>query len=380
MSTFARRYVVVKSYYGLGGDLCTLLGAWRLARRLDRHLVVDWSGGRYGSVADGNLFARFFSSPHVLSPADVLGLAGMSAFPREWQGRTALPPVTYLEGVDLTRSRPEDVPPDCTAQCIVITRDSSQLMPNLAEFGLLAAELVLREELEGSVASLIGTLATKKHSIGLHFRHGNGERKVMAPDPRWFRNRINGKLKQLELGSDDLALYVATDCEATLRYFKNYYPGTVSLPKVYRPNGSGALHVARDDLSTDQKIQMAREAVIDMFALARCTTFIGSRGYFSLIPRLLRQDRNCIIYPGVRVVTPDEILVKYAPARSDPVYGPVIKRMKLPIDGLLVQSVGGQRTLRYYEDAVYSVPAGTASLGDDEMLAIRRAVVARRTY
>jgi hypothetical protein len=380
MSTFARRYVVVKSYYGLGGDLCTLLGAWRLARHLDRHLVVDWSGGRYGSVDDGNLFARFFSSPQVLCPADVPGLAGMSVFPKEWQGRSALPPVTYLEGVDLTRSRPEDVPADCTAQCIVITRDSSELMPNLAEFGQLSAELVLREELEASVASLIGALATKKHSIGLHFRHGNGERKVMAPDPRWFRNRINGKLKQLGLESDELALYVATDCEATLRYFKNYYPSTVSLPKVYRPNGSGALHVARDDLSPEQKIQMAREALIDMFALARCATFIGSRGYFSLIPRLLRQDRNCIIYPGMRVVTPDEILVKYTPATSDPVYGPIIRRMKLPIDGLLVQSVDGQRTLRYYEDVVYSVPAATGLPGDDEMLAVRRAVVARRTY
>ncbi|HEU4679840.1 MAG TPA: nodulation protein NodZ [Terrimicrobiaceae bacterium] len=370
----------MKSYYGLGGDLCTLLGAWRLARQLDRELVVDWSGGRYGSVEDGNLFARFFSSPRLLCPADVPGLTSMSVFPQEWHGRAALPPVTYLEGVDLTHSRPDDVPADCSAQCIVITRDSRDLIPKVVEFGRLADELVLREELQAAVAPLIGTLAAKKHSIGLHFRHGNGERKVMAPDPRWFRNRINGKLKQLGLAPDDLALYVATDCEATLRYFRQYYPGTVSLPKAYRPNGSGALHVARDDLSADQKIQMAREALIDMFTLARCATFIGSRGYFSLVPRLLRQGRDCIIYPGVRVVTPDEILVKYAPARSDPVYGPIIKRMKLPIDGLLVQSIDGQRTLRYYEDAVYSIPAGTGSLGDDEMLAIRRAVVARRTY
>lgn len=374
------KFVLVKSYYGLGGDFCVMLSAWRLARQLDRQLVVDWSGGRYGSVDDGRLFSRFFADSEFLAPVDVPGIANMTVFPQEWVGRTALPPVTYLESVDLTRSRPENVPPDCAADCIVITRDTRELLPRLAEYSELARTLRLREEIQSSVDEQQSRFAPYRHSIGIHFRHGNGEKKVMSPDPRWFRNRINGKLKQLDLSPEDLGLYVATDCEGTLAYFKRYYPHVIDLPKAYRENGGGAFHVGRDDLSSEEKIHLATEALIDIYTLARCKSFIGSRGYFSLMVRLLREDRDSIVYPGVRVVGADDLLAKYSAAATDAVFGAPIRRMRIPTDGLLVDISDTARTLHYYEDAIMSIPPDQCSLSTDEQLSMRRSIAARRTY
>lgn len=376
----ARRFVLVKSYYGLGGDLCVLLSAWKFAKALGRELIVDWSGGRYGSVEDGHLFRRFFTDPPFLCPADVLSLNAMSVFPAEWHGRVLLPPVTYLKDVDLTRSRPDDVPRDCSADCIVVTRDSRELLPRLGEYAELARVLRPREDIQLAVTQQLGGLKPFRHSIGIHLRHGNGEKKVMAPDPRWFRNRINGQLKQLSLSPEQLGLYVATDCVGTLDYFKRYYPNVIDLPKAYRPNGSGAIHVGRDDLSAEEKVRMAIEALVDMFTLAGCDSFVGSRGYFSLLVRLLRKDAASVVYPGVRVVGGDELPATHAAAASDPVFGVPIRRMRIPIDGLLVERSDAMRTLRYYDDAIMSVPVSQGKLSDDEQLVVRRSIVARRTY
>lgn len=376
----SRRFVLVKSYYGLGGDLCVLLGAWQLARQLGRELIVDWSGGRYGTVDDGNLFRQFFTEPDFLCPADVPGLAEMSVFPPEWVGRTGIAPVTYLAETDLTQSRPDMVPLDCAADCIVITRDSRDLLPQIAGYSALARSLQLQPAIQAEVDALAARLAAHRYSIGIHFRHGNGEKKVMAPDPRWFRNRINGKLKQLDLDPASLALFVATDCQGTLDYFRQYYPNVIDLPKAYRPNGSGAMHVARDDLGAAEKIQMAREALIDLHTLAACKTFVGSRGYFSIVVRLLREDRGVLVYSGVRVISPQDLLASHRPAGSDAVFGPALRRLKMPVDGLLAAVTGETRTLHYYEDELLSVPLAQPALSADEQMAMRRRIVARRTY
>jgi Nodulation protein Z (NodZ) len=376
----SRRFVLVKSYYGLGGDLCVLLSAWLFARERGRELIVDWSGGRYGSVEDGHLFRRFFADPPFLCPSDVPGLDAMSVSPAEWRGRLLLPPVTYLKDVDLTRSRPDDVPLDCVDDCIVITRDSRELLPRLGDHAELAGALRLQEHIQSQVARQLGRLEPFQHSIGIHFRHGNGEKKVMAPDPRWFRNRINGRLKQTGLAPEQLGLYVATDCAGTLEYFKRYYPNVIDLPKSYRPNGGGALHVGRDDLSPAEKVDLAVEALVDIYTLAGCDSFVGSRGYFSLVVRLLRNDAVTVVYPGARVVGNEDIPAERA-AASDPVFGVPIRRMKIPTDGLLVdRSDDAARTLRYYDDAIMSVPADQLRLSDDEQLVVRRSIVARRTY
>jgi hypothetical protein len=376
----SRRFVLVKSYYGLGGDLCVMLGAMQLAAERGRALVVDWSGGRYGSVDDGNLFARFFAEPRVLKPADLPPTDSMTVYPDVWAGRAHLPPVTYLADIDLTQSRPDEVPRDCAADCIVITRDSRHFGKILHDLTPLALTLQPVPRIQQRVDEQVARLRAARYSIGIHFRHGNGEKKVIAPDPRWFRNRINGKLKQRGLQPDEVAVYVATDCKGTLDYFKRYYPLVVDLDKPYRANGEGALHIDRQDLSDEQKIAMADEALIDMYLLSKCNWFVGSRGYFSLFVRILRGAEDNPIYAGTRVFDSYRFTSTYYPIERDPLLAPLMRSARQRMDGLFVHLTPEGRHVHYYDEPLHLVSADKQSLTSAESLALRQAIAARRTY
>jgi hypothetical protein len=373
------RYVLVKSYYGLGGDLCVLLGAIRYAARTRRAVVVDWSGGLYGTVDNGNLINEYFDSPAFSAPS-VLRDRTLSVFPPQWADRIHLPPLSYIAGVDLTLSRPEEVPADCDADCVVITRDSRLLHRKPEDFFTVARSLQPAARIRTAIEATLQKLANGRPSIGIHFRHGNGERKVIPPDPRWFRNRINARIRSLELTPADINLYVATDCGGTLDYFRRYYPNTIDFDKVYRPNGEGALHLNRPDLSAADKMKLADEALIDMYVLSSCDHFIGSRGFFSFYVRLLRGKRGSILYEGPRVFDNYKFTDTFYPAERDPLLGPVLKRARQAIDGLFVMLTPESRKLYYYDDLLYSCGPEMNPLTSEEALSVRLAIAGRRTY
>lgn len=371
--------VLVKSYYGLGGDLCVLIGAMQYAERTRRSVLVDWNGGVYGSVASGRLHEALFEAPSFGTSADLVGRAP-STFPPVWQGRVGLPPLTYLSDVDLTVSRPEEVPADCDADCVVITRDSKRLTRQPELFYASARRLKPVAAVSEAVAALRQQMGQTRPSIGIHYRHGNGERKVIPPDPRWFRNRINARLRSLNLEPADIDLFVATDCKGALDYLSRYYPNTFASEKAYRPNGAGAMHVGRDDLDDAAKLALAHEALIDMYALAGCTYFIGSRGYFSLFVQLLRAGQGTILYEGARLFNNYAFSDSFRPVEADPVMSAALRQARQTPDGLFVRIEENQRRLVYYDEPLYAVGTDVSRLAIEQVQEMRRAIIARRTY
>lgn len=49
-----------RAYFGLGGCLITMIGAWLLADKTSRELILDWRGCRYGRE---NSFSALFDFP-----------------------------------------------------------------------------------------------------------------------------------------------------------------------------------------------------------------------------------------------------------------------------------------------------------------------------
>lgn len=373
------KYVLVKSYYGLGGDLCVLIGAMRLARQTGREMVVDWNGGLYGRTPSGNLINEYFESPCYLTSA-VLSGRELEVFPPHWKPYLDAPPLTYAKDVDLTVSRPEEVPPNCQADCVVITRDSRRLTRSPEDFFATAQSLRPVERIRARVEEITGQMGTARPSIGIHFRHGNGERKVIPPDPRWFRNRINARLRSLGLDASQVSLLVATDCRGVLDYFARHYPNTFATEKAYRPNGEGAMHVGRTDLNDEQKMGLADEALVDMYALAGCSFFIGSRGFFSLFVKLVRGKRHTLLYEGDRLFNQYDFTEQFYPVARDPLLAGALKRARHPLDGLFVRLEADSRQLFYYNDLVFSLPLEEVQIGADELRAMTRAIIDRRTY
>lgn len=373
------KYVLVKSYYGLGGDLCVLIGAMRYAKQTGRELLVDWNGGLYGRTPSGNLINEFFESPRYLTSA-VLDGRDLEVFPPHWKQYLDAPPLTYAKDVDLTVSRPEDVPPNCQADCVVITRDSRRLKRSPEDFYLTAQSLRPVERIRARVGATMDRMDRSRPSIGIHFRHGNGERKVIPPDPRWFRNRINARLRSLGLEADQVSLLVATDCQGVLEYFTRYYPNTFATDKAYRPNGEGAMHVGRTDLNDEQKAGLADEALVDMYALADCNYFIGSKGFFSLFVKLVRGKRHTLLYEGERLFNQYDFTDQFYPVTGDTLLGGALKRARQSLDGLFVRIEADKRNLYYYHDLIFSLPAEHAQIGADEIRTMTRAIIDRRTY
>jgi hypothetical protein len=365
------KYVLVKSYYGLGGDLCVLIGAMQYAERTHRSVLVDWNGGVYGSVASGSLHEALFEAPSFGTSAELHGRT-FNIFPPVWQDRLQLPPLTYLSEVDLTVSRPEEVPADCDADCVVITRDSKRLTRQPELFYPSAKRLKPVAAVRDAVAALRQQMGQTRPSIGIHYRHGNGERKVIPPDPRWFRNRINARLRALNLEPADIDLFVATDCKGALDYFSRYYPSTFASKKPYRPNGAGAMHVGRDDLDDAAKLTLAHEALIDMYSLAGCTYFVGSQGYFSLFVQLL--------YEGARLFNNYAFSDSFRPVTADPVMSAALRQARQTPDGLFVRIEENQRRLVYYDEPLYAVGTDVSKLTIEQVQEMRRAIIARRTY
>jgi hypothetical protein len=363
----------------LGGDLCVLLSAWRFAENCGRKLVVDWSNGFYGEVDTGSLFHKLFDAPTFESIGLYRGRQ-FSVFPPYWANRIDLPPVTYVSGVPLTLSRPEDVPSTCAAECIVLTRDSRRVLSAPGEYFDLAARLKPAAHIVDAVNAHVELLKRARYSIGVHYRHGNGERTVIPPDPNWFVGRIRAHIANQGLRDDEVSIFVATDCGAALDFFRRNFPLTSDLGKEYRPNGAGPLHNGRSDLSSAEKPELATGALTDMYVLSRCDAFVGSLGYFSHFVKLLRAGAPSEIYDGPRVFTDAQRPDNWRPIATDSVLGPLVGTGDFPLDGLFVEQVGDGRRVHYYDLPVMDFDESNAAGVAAQIQALRLAVAARRLY
>jgi hypothetical protein len=378
-SSIGQRMVLVKSYYGLGGDLCVLLGAMRFARADSRRVVVDWSSGVYGVAQHGSLFHSLFEAHDIGSMGDIRGRA-LSVFPPCWAGRLESPPGAWVVGVPLSLSRPEEVPQSCAADCVVITRDPRNLRLHLRDYYDLAAGLRPVASVRRAVEAQVAGLANARYSIGIHYRHGNGEPSVIPPDPQWFVARIEKLIAEQCLPREEVTVYVATDCGAALDYFKRRFARTLDLEKQYRPIGEGPMHHGRTDLAPASTNALAEEALVDMYVLSQCDSFVGSLGYFSLFVQILRAGRHCSTYDGPRVFKGVTQPAHWKPLTPDMAAGRRLANAQVPLDGLYVEVADGRQKIHYYDTLVADTDAADAERASPPLDELRSRIVARRLY
>ena len=380
------KFVLVKSYYGLGGDLSVLLGAMILSNQRGRELLVDWDGGMYGNSPDPNisLFNYLFKSP-VFRTSKILSQS-YSVYPSYWKEYIYSPPLTYVNGVDLAGSRPEGVPEDRNQDCIVITRDSAWVKKKTEKYHAEIKKLVLSDEIKQTIDDFSEINFDKgKLIIGVHFRHGNGEYKVIPPDPKWFRNKINMVLTLNKRNINDLILFICSDCSAVLNYFKKYYPVVLSTKKKYLRNGFGAFHVKsgvrhipRIDLENSEQILLAKEALVDMYLLAETNFFLGSGGFFSKYVSLLRNGENINLFSGNRTYKNPESNDKIFPASDEETLSSYLNKYGFPFDGLFIHLDGSIKNVFYY-DTLLGFFKGT-KITSTEGLKIRQSIFDLRLY
>jgi|SaaInlStandDraft_4_1057021.scaffolds.fasta_scaffold24893_2 hypothetical protein len=272
------KYVMCKGFYGLGGNLAVLVCALRLSKKLNRKLIVDWEGSNF-SLSNGDIFKELFEEPIDIAPPRV-EWGGLKVFPEYWQDFIKYPK-PYSSEYPLTRATVDmaeelDENELKEIDIIVVSRDDkywhkadyfdeiSALMKLVVPMGFI------RDRVERFENEFL-----KNNSIGVHFRHGNGENSVVPPDINWFYSAIDEFLGKF----GDASIFLCTDCSAVEDVFRNRYGDKVVVwEKIFPILGSGTMQFVEGD---ENRLNSAVGAIMDMWTLSKCTCFVGSRSFFS---------------------------------------------------------------------------------------------------
>jgi len=270
------RYIIAKGYYGLGGSLAVLASSMRLADKYNATLVVDWLDGVYG-LKGKDIFNEVFELP--ISNAHFRNVEGLRVWPAEWQGyyhKTM--PHKIVNGLQLSRVTSEMVENSGELDkdnydCFVVSRDD--VYWHRPEFKEEISRYVRTLKPVARIRKNIDSYELGRACIGVHFRHGNGEKTVVPPNINWFFEKVNGFLDK----SPSSYILVCTDCIEVLRAFEKKYPGKiVSSNKNYPDLGSGSMHL---DNNNSERLQAIEEAIVDIWLMSKCSYIVGSKSFFS---------------------------------------------------------------------------------------------------
>ena len=272
------KYVMCKGYYGIGGSLAVLVCAMRLAKELDRELIIDWKNCAY-RVEDADVFEVLFDTPKITGP-ERSAWNQYKVWPDYWQD-LVIYTKPHSQTIPLTRvtadlfeelSEEEQKLQDI----IVITRDDKYWhgAEYHEEMSALMQQVVPNKAIMDRVNGFVAENFSKG-AIGVHYRHGNGEKTVIPPDISWFFQSIDEFL----LASPESAIFLCTDCFAVIEVFREKYGDkVVYIEKDFPEVGAGPMYNADSD---EHRLRNAIEAILDIWTLSFCNQFVGSKSFFS---------------------------------------------------------------------------------------------------
>jgi Nodulation protein Z (NodZ) len=291
------RYVVVKGRFGMGGRIAVMMSALRYARATARELIVDWNDFAYYSPAVGDVFSALFERP-VTSLRPLSELRGLSVHPEAWSDLLE----AYRDDLnaeimpyELSFCPPPEDDSNIDADVVVVTRNTANRRIRASYRELCPRGLVT------DFASDFKHRVFRESMIGVHVRHGNGERCFRPPDLSWFREQV----AELRAAAPEHGLFLCTDSGAVLEKFRAIYPDLASTCKWYPDLGAGPLH---QNPGCPDRFRNAVEALIDIWLLKDCASLVLSPGFFGRTARYLAgpAGRWARVYPHRIHPTPED--------------------------------------------------------------------------
>jgi hypothetical protein len=275
-----RRFLISKKKTGLGSDLATIMGAWYYARRTARTLVIDWRNSLYLADRAVNAFPRFFQPLDQIDGVKIIcdDSVGKRNFPEPVLPLHKLPAREYRELLRMGT--------DIAAPTLINTRPM-HIFPPLAVQQRIIRAVRLHDEVQREVDEFRQAEFAGATVLGVHFRHGNGERLAFGRDLSLQESCQKIALRCQELcgnlsrsSSFPVRTFLATDSQEAEETLRALVPGVVTRNKTYHAAGTGRLH--RRSLG----LRSAKDALVEMFLLARCNALIYNNSWFSYYARL----------------------------------------------------------------------------------------------
>ncbi|TRD11667.1 hypothetical protein FGU71_07160 [Erythrobacter insulae] len=276
--------LAIKAKGGLGNRMLSAITGLVLARLNNRTAYIDWRDGMYVPAGE-NLYPMLFD-------ADWMGDVGQlddctDVWPAVWSGRMALHPTDVIHreypahhknpfiyrklSIDLLRPDPPQDVAVFWSYLPKLERIRRRIATHPDFAGRSSAQItremldrffVPRPEITGAVDQLF--LNLDGPTIGVHIRFT--DRKVPL-------HKIVKRIGALKDALPAANIFLATDSKEAQDTILDRFPHTLSIQKTLADNDA-ALHVASNKFT--DPLGEARNAVIDMMALARCDCLIHS--------------------------------------------------------------------------------------------------------
>jgi Nodulation protein Z (NodZ) len=293
------RYVVARhAFGGIGDHLSCLIGAWWLAKRTGRTLVIDWRGSRFSGDPSGrhNCFADYFTCADRLGEVDVIAddrVAGI-----EWP--TPIYPAKWTADILATPVHMKHTADEITAMNQLVNGGADRPEPTLA-INQWVSPHPPKETVKELLEELQATAPIKAEAqkfwdeklgsadvVGIHIRHGNGENigaraaywlgpialarqlhlnnrndvhrpglsgrfldnmpeSLVGTDgqrrfERRFYRRIGAEFRDLSRSSKLTKALLFTDAPQVFGGLREFIPSLVACPKHLMTEGAGPLH------------------------------------------------------------------------------------------------------------------------------------------
>jgi hypothetical protein len=296
------RYFITDRRCGLGDSFLNLAATWWLAKKHNRSVIVDWrqlpynisnwdrKGGQFHRHKI-NLFFSLFKEP---SPLEGVSFENPEAFSFLYFDDHNNP-LKDINEIPIIRPRFHHLDTSRLIQHEDILRFRPRvgdkfMYPNfpssdcgVGEFDLpwFFNHFKIQPTILNTIEAFREEHFTKEKTLGIHLRHGNGERKTQCDIDRVTEGSIR-KIQNALPDYLDYNIFVCSDNQYVEECFKKNIPSSFSYPKIYpsEDTGSllhqthqGALHY-HPDLNPIQSIQ---EAFIDMVLLSKCTALAYSQ-------------------------------------------------------------------------------------------------------
>jgi hypothetical protein len=291
----ADKHLLIKAKGGLGNRILSAIGGLVYAELSDRVPVIDWRDGIYAPRGE-NAYPLLFDSP-VTAQADALeGVESVT--PALWRGRLHADPSQVIDEMFPHRHASAFVYRDL---CVDLSRADHpeslavywSYLPKLPRMrGLMRKSPTYRSMSYGDIyrrhlaRSFIPNARIREALdvllpdpsqpvIGAHVRY---------TDRRTSIEGVIEDVRRLMEGLPGAAVFLATDNAGVEERIKATFDRVITQPKAFAPDG-GQLHSHQ---ATHDMVREAENALIDMWALSRCTRLVySSHSTFSYTSWLL---------------------------------------------------------------------------------------------
>jgi len=170
---------------GIGDHLSCLIGAWWLARRTGRMLVVDWRGSRFNTdpTMRDNCFLRYFEPRQTLGGVPLIADNSvrdlqypMPIWPEKWTpAGLASPNHLKHSGVEVAAVNGLVTSNIDPAEPTIVLNQWVEPSPPPAAVKQLLADLPLASRIQTEAQQFWDKAIGSAFAVGIHIRHGNGE-------------------------------------------------------------------------------------------------------------------------------------------------------------------------------------------------------------